>query len=340
MADGEEGASILSTKDLVKYYQVDTGFLSRFSDEARLARAVDGVSIDIRQGEILALVGESGCGKTTLGKLLVRMLDPTSGQIIYAGQDISKFSRSEMNTLRPEVQIIYQDPFNSMDPRDTVYEIVSEPLKVNKTCKGSEEEFKRVVDSLEEVDLRPAVDYLSRFPHELSGGQRQRVAIARVFALRPKVIIADEPVSMLDVSIRAGIIKIFLRMRDELGASIVFITHDLALAKHVADRVAVMYLGKIVELGLPEEVVHRPLHPYTKALVAAIPKLDPADEIKLLATGEAPSAVNVPAACRFHPRCPLATSVCSNVDPPLEEHGDQHLSACHHFDLVSSLDSR
>jgi ATP-binding cassette, subfamily B, multidrug efflux pump len=289
----------------------------------------------IRPGEKIGLVGRSGAGKSTVVNLLLRFFRLEGGSILIDGQDVSGVTQE---SLRAQISVVTQDT-------SLLHRSIHANIRYGRPA-ASDGEIERAarlahahefILELEDWRGRRGYDaHVGERGVKLSGGQRQRVAIARVLTLRPKVIIADEPVSMLDVSIRAGIIKIFLKMREEIGSSVLFITHDLSLARKISDRVAVMYVGKIVEIGAPEEVVHNPLHPYTKALVAAIPKLDPNDQIQLLATGEAPSAVNLPSGCRFNPRCPLATDICRTAEPALIDYGNGHMAACHHVDLVAT----
>ena len=291
-------------------------------------RAVDGIDLDLEPGRIVALVGESGSGKTTTGRAVVRLAPITGGQILHEGRDVGSLKGRDLREYRRRVQIIFQDPYESLDPRRSIGDQVREPLIVQGQADGPEREA-RVARALEDAGLRPAAAYLDRFPHELSGGQRQRVAIAGAMVLDPEVVVADEPVSMLDVSLRSGILRTMLDLREKRGVGILFITHDLSLAWLIADRIAVMYLGRIVEQGPPERVVHAPQHPYTKALISVMPSPDPSQRgLREILSGEAPSASHIPSGCRFHPRCPVAIERCRSQDPSLQEVAPDHQAAC------------
>jgi peptide/nickel transport system ATP-binding protein len=313
--------------DLKKYYPVRLGLLqSLLTKERQYVKAVDGVSFHVKSGEIYGLAGESGCGKTTTGRLILRLLEPTDGSVHFKGLDIIKLRKSEVKEFRRKAQIIYQDPYESLDPRMTIFDFVAEPLIVHNI--GDIEN--QVEEALERAELTPAREYFYRFPHELSGGQRQRVAIARAMILNPEFMVADEPVSMLDVSIRTSILNLMMRLRDELGISYLYITHDLATAKHICDRIGIMYLGKLVEEADVEELVDEPQHPYTQALIAAVPDPDPsAEKSKAIIIGEVPNPQNIPSGCRFHTRCPQRIEVCSKEEPELIEIKDGHRVACH-----------
>jgi oligopeptide/dipeptide ABC transporter ATP-binding protein len=321
---------VIRVEKLKKHFPLKKGFFETvLSKEEATVKAVDGVSFNVGKGEIMGLVGESGSGKTTTGRLLVRLIPPTGGSIYFDGKDITKLSESEIKPLRREIQIIFQDPFESLDPRMTIKEIVAEPLRVQHIAKNEDELVERVKQSLREVELVPPEEFLLRYPHELSGGQRQRVAVARAFTLDPKFVVADEPVSMLDVSIRAEILNLMVDLVQKKGASVLFITHDLAVAKHVCNRVAVMYLGKIMEASTSEKLIDSPLHPYTKALIAAVPVPDPSYRRADVISGEIPSPVTPPPGCRFHTRCPYAHSRCMTEEPPVVEVEPDHYVACH-----------
>jgi oligopeptide/dipeptide ABC transporter ATP-binding protein len=342
----EVQGEVLRIENLRKWYPLKRGFFETvFSREELNVKAVDGVSFSLSKGEIFALAGESGSGKTTLGKVLLRLVDPSSGHIFFEGKDITSLKDRELKPLRRRMQIVFQDPFESLNPRMIIKEIVAEPLRVQGEIEvdekgrtrhkrlGEEEVEERVKKMLSEVELVPPEEYLYRFPHELSGGQRQRVAVARAFILDPSFIVADEPVSMLDVSIRAEIVNLMVDLVRKSSASIVFISHDIALAKHIADRIAVLYLGKMMELGSALTVVDKPLHPYTQALIAAVPVPDPdSKRTKDVISGEIPSPVDPPSGCRFHTRCPYAHERCVNEEPALREVEEKHFVACHLYD--------
>ncbi len=320
---------LITLRGLKVYYPFYTGLLSRLTGPKAFIKAVDGVDLSVGRGEILGLVGESGSGKTTLGKAMVRLVDPTEGSIIYRGVDIAALRGSALKGYRSKLQMIFQDPYDSINPRMSVFDVVAEGLLINRMAEGRELE-EMVMRALEDVRLVPPEEFAYRYPHELSGGQRQRVAIARALVMRPEFIVADEPVSMLDVSVRGEVLNVMLDLRERYGLSFLFITHDLAIAKHMSDRVAVMYLGRIVEVADSEELVREPLHPYTQALLAAIPVPDPtAPKVQVKAKGEIASPLNVPPGCPFHPRCPYAFDRCRTEVPKLKEVSPGHWVACH-----------
>lgn len=324
------GAPLLEVEDLVTRYPLPRGFVGTIARRPQLrVHALDGVSFALGSGEMLALVGESGCGKTTTAQTVMRMLDPDSGRVLFRGRDITRMSQRQMRPLRREMQLIYQDPYESLDPRFSVRDTVEEPLIIHGEGASKDDRDKLVREALERAGLSPPELYVDRYPHELSGGQRQRVAIAASLVLKPSLLVADEPVSMLDVSVRAGILDLLAGLR-RAGLGILMITHDLSTAAHYADRIAVMYLGRIVELGSAVDVVRRPQHPYTRALVSVVPSRDPRTESRpQLLKGETPNAVHIPPGCRFHPRCPLATEKCPTIDPKLRPAGeDGHEAAC------------
>ena len=320
---------LLDVKGLKKYFPIRSGLLRRVTGAVK---AVDGVSFFIRDGETLGLVGESGCGKTTTGRTILRLIDPTAGTIRFKDPklgwvDIDKMSREEMKAVRPNMQIIFQDPFSSLDPRMTVERIISEPLVINKVASGQELKD-RVADLLRRVGMRP--EYMSRYPHAFSGGQRQRIGIARALALNPKLIVCDEPVSALDVSIQAQVLNLLEDLQEDLKLTYLFIAHDLSVVEHISDRVAVMYVGHIVEMADTEALYYTPKHPYTEALMAAVPKPDPRRrERPIKLPGEVASPANPPSGCYFHPRCRYAKEICSQVMPELEEVEPDHFVACH-----------
>lgn len=318
-------APLVQVRDLVKDFPIRSGILQRVTGQVR---AVDGVSFDIRKGETLGLVGESGCGKTTLGRMLVRLLEPTSGTIEFDGEDLAFAKGPKLKEFRKDVQIIFQDPFSSLDPRAPVGESIAEGLKVH-GIGDADERQDRVAEMLELVGLRRF--HARRFPHEFSGGQRQRIGIARALILRPRLVVADEPVSALDVSVQAQVLNLLRELQTELDLTLLFIAHNLAVVEHISDRVAVMYLGDIVEMTDRESLYASPLHPYTEALLSAIPVPDPtAARARIVLTGDVPSPLNPPSGCRFHPRCGIAQPVCAREIPELiSAGGSEHLAACH-----------
>ncbi len=307
-----------------KYYPVSRGFFTR---KIFTVKAVDVVDLEIRRGETLGIVGESGCGKSTLGRLILRLEEPTEGKIIYSGRDMSSFSRTEMQRLRAKLSIIFQDPYASLNPRKSVLSIVGEGMEIHGLSRGADVR-KRVTQILEQVGM--SEDALFRYPHEFSGGQRQRIGIARALALSPELIIADEPVSSLDVSIQAQIINILMSLKERYGLTYVFISHDLSVVRYISDRVAVMYLGRIMELSGKDELYARPLHPYTIALLSAVPSIRGNGRgQRIILRGDIPSPIFVPPGCRFHTRCPEAQEICKKETPPLEDKGGGRLCACH-----------
>lgn len=322
--------TVIDVQNLVKWFPVRGGFFSSLISRKQLhVRAVDNISFDIKKGEIFGLAGESGSGKTTTGRLVLRLIEPTSGKIEFEGKDITKIPESELKPLRRKMQIVFQDPYESLNPRMTVSDILSEPLRVQGI--GNESTMmEKVHKALESIELVPPEEFVFRYPHELSGGQRQRVATGRAFVLDPTFIVADEPVSMLDVSIRAEILDLMIALVEKTEASFLYITHDLALARHMCDRIAVMYLGKIMEKGATDNMVYQPLHPYTRALISAVPEPDPTNKRSdVVIKGEIPSPINPPSGCRFHTRCPIAEDICKQKEPPLNNYGNEHYAACH-----------
>jgi len=320
---------MIEVRDLVKHFPLTKGIL--FRKQVGAVQAVDGVSFDVVEGETLGLVGESGCGKSTTARLLTRLLEPTSGSINYKGQEIARLSRNDLKPLRRDMQMIFQDPYSSLNPRKTVGSIIGEPFVIHEVESDAGKRKKRVQELMDIVGLNP--EHYNRFPHEFSGGQRQRIGVARAIALKPKLIVADEPVSALDVSIQAQVINLLEELQDELGLTIIFIAHDLSIVRHVCDRIAVMYLGKIVELADADALFAHPRHPYTGALLSAVPIPDPRlakGRNRQVLGGDVPSPTNPPPACRFHTRCSKAKDGVCNVEEPLLEHKDGgNLAACH-----------
>jgi len=323
-------SAIVDVEHLKKYFPVQKSFLEKlFTRTTSYVKAVDDISFSVRKGEVFTLAGESGCGKTTTGMLLAMLLEPTEGRILFDGMNIGGLRSEELRLLRRRMQIIFQDPYASLNPRMRVGEAVGHPLEVHGLAMGMDK-TKMVLEMLEKVGLTPPERFIGLYPHELSGGQRQRVAMARSIILKPEFIVADEPVSMLDVSLRTVLIDLMMDLRKELGLTYLFITHDLAVAKYISDRIAIMYLGKIVEKGDKEEVFSNPVHPYTKALLSAVPVPDPERNRKTIELkGDIPSAIHVPSGCRFHTRCPYAFAKCSVEEPQLIDAEKNHYVACH-----------
>ena len=318
----QERAELVSIRDLVKHFAIE--------DSDDVVKAVDGISFDIRSGETLGLVGESGCGKSTVGRCILRLHEPTSGEVIFEGRNIIGLPNKEMQGLRREMQIIFQDPYASLNPRLSILSIVSEPLKIHGVS-SKQERADRVADLLSKVGLDPK--YMHRYPHEFSGGQRQRIGIARALALNPKLIICDEPVSALDVSVQAQVVNLLQDLQQEFGLTYLFISHGLAVVEHISNRVAVMYLGKIVEIADSVELYENPLHPYTKALLSAIPVPDPKQKReRIVLKGDVPTPINPPSGCRFRTRCPFAIEECAHTVPELREYEPGHFAACIRID--------
>jgi peptide/nickel transport system ATP-binding protein/oligopeptide transport system ATP-binding protein len=320
--------NIVEVKNLKKYFTIGGGgFRKKYT-----IKAVDNISFNIKNKEILGLVGESGCGKTTCGKIILRIIDPSSGNIVFDGHNITNISQREMSKFRKQMMIIYQDPFGSLDPRMKIGSTIAEPMEVHRIFSREEKEQKenRIIELMQKVGLTP--DQINRYPHEFSGGQRQRIGIARALATNPKFIVADEPVSALDVSIQAQIINLLKKLQKEFGLTLLFITHDLSVIKHISDRVAVMYTGQIVEMASRNELFKNPIHPYTKTLLASIPIPNPEKKRKVKPLkGEVPSLINLPDGCRFHPRCENCKKGCSVIEPKLIEVKKEHFVACNRF---------
>lgn len=318
-------APLLEVRGLTKYFPITQGVL--FQQNVGVNKAVDGVSFSISKGETLGLVGESGCGKSTTGRLILRLLEATAGEVLFEGKDVLKLPKRQMRALRREMQIIFQDPYASLNPRMTVGDIIGEPLQIHGIAQGVEREA-RVRELLEVVGL--ATYHARRYPHEFSGGQRQRIGIARALAVNPKLIICDEPVSALDVSIQAQVINLLQDLQKEFGLTYLFIAHDLSVVRHISDRVAVMYLGKIVEMADKDELFENPQHPYTQALMSAIPVPDPEyQRQRIILEGDVPSPINPPSGCRFHTRCPYVEDICKKQEPEYIALAGTHYSACH-----------
>jgi oligopeptide transport system ATP-binding protein len=316
---------ILSVRDLVKHYPIRAGVFRR---QVGSIKAVDGVSFDLMAGETLGLVGESGCGKSTVARTLLRLIQPTAGQALYKGTDIFSLDKGDLREIRQHIQIIFQDPYASLNPRMTVGDIIAEPWAIHSGLLPKNKVRDQVRQLLELVGLNP--NHINRYPHQFSGGQRQRIGVARALALNPSIIICDEPVSALDVSVQAQVVNLLEDIQDEFNLSYIFIAHDLSVVRHIADRVAVMYLGKIVEEGVESDLYGNPSHPYTQALLSAVPVPDPSSEKKtrILLQGDVPSAANPPSGCHFRTRCWKAQDICAEVEPPLEQHFDT-FAACH-----------
>lgn len=323
---------LLKVRGLKKYFPIRRGLLPKIVGQVQ---AVDGVDIDVMPGQAVGLVGESGCGKTTTGRCILRLIEPTAGAIRFNGHDLVGLPRAQLRSLRREMQIIFQDPFGSLNPRRTVYETLAEPLKLHGVCSTKAELRAEVRRLLSRVGLDP--DYLDRYPHQFSGGQRQRVGIARALSVRPKFIVCDEPVSALDVSVQAQILNLLADLRTELDLSYLFIAHDLAVVRHLCDVVAVMYLGRIVEIGPVDQIFNNPQHPYTQALLSAVPIAKPGGtRERILLKGDVPTPINPPSGCRFHTRCPKATAACAQSDPQLQVVGEGHEVACDRLEELAA----
>jgi oligopeptide/dipeptide ABC transporter ATP-binding protein len=329
--------TLVDVRDLKMHFPLTQGII--FQRVIGYVRAVDGVSFSIERGQTLGLVGESGSGKTTIGRTIVRLYKPTAGQILFGDKDLAEMDGEELRQERQRVQMIFQDPFASLNPRYTIGSLISEPMHIYKVASRAEI-HERTEELLRVVGLRP--EYIDRYPHEFSGGQRQRIAVARALSINPEFVIADEPVSALDVSIRAQVLNLLQRLQQQFNLTYLFVSHDLSVVRHVADRIAVMYLGRIVELADRDEIYAAPKHPYTKALLSAVPIPDPQIEKRrkrIILSGDLPSPINIPSGCRFHTRCPMAQDICREVDPVYEaKEGREHYAACHFSEFVTPSD--
>ncbi len=319
--------NLVEVRDLVKHFPIKRGIV--FQRQVGAVKAVDGISFDVKQGETLGIVGETGCGKSTTARLLCRLMDPTSGTITFDGRDVGAQKGDDLKAMHREMQMVFQDPYSSLNPRKSVGSIISDPYVIHGLYSGEGERKKRVQDLMDRVGLNP--EHYNRYPHEFSGGQRQRIGVARAIALEPKLLIADEPVSALDVSIQAQVLNLMREIQRDMGLTLVFIAHDLSVVRHMCDRVAVMYLGRVVEMAESDVLYSTPRHPYTGALLSAVPVPDPdgGTQQRQLLTGDVPSPANPPSACRFHTRCPKAQPKCSEDDPALESKPGGSIAACH-----------
>ncbi|HOX18112.1 MAG TPA: ABC transporter ATP-binding protein [Spirochaetales bacterium] len=332
MSENKNPEVLLKVENLKKHFTPHMGLAASLGKARKVIKAVDGITFDIKKGEIFALIGESGSGKTTTGKLVMKLIEPTSGTMVFDGEDVTSIAKKQLEAYRRKVQMIFQDPYASMNPRFKIRDVLEEPLSIHRIEGDRARHDEMIVKALEEVKITPPEEFMTRFPHMLSGGQRQRVATARTLILNPKMLVADEPVSMIDLSTRAEILHMMKDVQRDLGLTYLYITHDLSTARYFADRIAVMYLGRIVEMGPADMIIDKPLHPYTKALIDAVPepesgKVDVIKELPI--SGEIPSPANIPAGCRFHTRCPYATDECKTLpEPELEDIGGGHMHAC------------
>jgi len=324
------GLKAVEVKNLKKWFPLRQGIIASIVSrkKQKFVKAVDGVSFSLNRGEILGLAGESGCGKTTVGRVLTGLTPPTSGKVIFAGEDLSSFGPQQLRKFHKETQMVFQDPYESLNPRRTVFNTIAEPLRIQRICKDKAQLTERVYKAMLNVKLEPPENYIAKFPHQLSGGERQRVAIARALVLEPSLLVADEPVSMLDVSIRAGILRLLKNLMEKFNMSILYISHDLSTVRYLCHKTAIMYLGKIVEMGETNEIFDNPLHPYTKALMFAVPIPEPgAKKKKLKIGGEPPNPIDLPEGCSFRPRCPYSVGECTH-EPTLTRVGEEHYVRC------------
>jgi peptide/nickel transport system ATP-binding protein len=330
MVDGDLTGNLVEARGLKKWFPVQKSFVENLlTRDKEFVRAVDGVDLSIRRGEVFGLAGESGSGKTTTGRLLIRLIEPTAGTITFDGQDLTAVSREEMRRLRQRMQIVFQDPYASLNPRMRVGDSIGHSLAIHRLA-DRQERRGQVIDIMEKVGLRPAATLYRKYPHQVSGGQRQRIVLARALIMHPDLVVADEPIAMADVSVRVLLLELMRQLKEDLNLTYVFITHDLATARYICDRIAIMYLGQIVEVGTLREVYRNPLHPYTQALLAAVPVPDPRfRRTTAMPRGEIPNPINPPSGCRFHPRCTVAKEACSRDAPVLVSVGDDHQVACH-----------